>query len=320
MAKRRTVFLSGASGFIGRHLRSFLESDYNILCPSSRELDLTSSSAVDQYFKLHDIDVVLHTATWNATITSHRDRSQVFKSNLQMAVNLFRQVSNLDKLIHFGSGAEYTRAHYKPLMKESYLGRYIPTMDYGFSKYIIHHLGSRSSKIYNLRLFGVFGPYEDWRIRFIGNAMAKVLFDLPITIRQDTMFDYLYVQRVCEVTRAFIERDDWLHRSYNICSGKPMLLSDIADKIRKLAGLREYPIIVRDSGLGVEYSGCNQRLLAEYSLEESNWDNELRSYFEFVRNNRSEIDPNVLLDPHLERGTLGDSCGQSVKEARLGTF
>ena len=44
-----------------------------------------------------------------------------------------------------------------------------------------------------LRLFGVFGRHEDYAIRFISNAICKTLFDLPITLRQNRTFSYLYV-------------------------------------------------------------------------------------------------------------------------------
>ena len=48
-------------------------------------------------------------------------------------------------------------------------------------------------RVYELRLFGVFGPYEDWQVRFLSNACARAVWDMPLVIRQNVFFDYLDV-------------------------------------------------------------------------------------------------------------------------------
>ena len=55
-------------------------------------------------------------------------------------------------------------------MKENYFGKYIPVKSdiYSFSKYqIAKDIESKKKNIYNLRGFGIFGKYEDYRRRFI---------------------------------------------------------------------------------------------------------------------------------------------------------
>ena len=61
----------------------------------------------------------------------------------------------------------------------------MPGDAYGFSKYICAKYIERSERILDLRLFGVFGPYEDYTVRFISNACCRVLKGLPIVLRQD---------------------------------------------------------------------------------------------------------------------------------------
>lgn len=111
--------------------------------------------------------MVLHIATYNATVTSEKDLSLVLAANFRMFFNLEKAKDLYGKMLYFGSGAEFDREHYVPKMKEEYFGRYIPGDSYGFSKYIMAKTSEIRSSIYNLRLFGVYGKYEDWRIRFI---------------------------------------------------------------------------------------------------------------------------------------------------------
>jgi len=77
-------------------------------------------------------------------------------------------------------------------MKENHFGNYIPEDDYGLYKYLMTEHTLLNNKIINLRLFGVFGKYEDWRIRFISNACCKAVHNLLITIKKDAVYDYIY--------------------------------------------------------------------------------------------------------------------------------
>ncbi len=55
-----------------------------------------------------------------------------------------------------------------------------------------------------LRLFGVFGPHEDYAIRFISNAICKALFGLPITLRQNRTFSYLFIDDLGPIVERFL--------------------------------------------------------------------------------------------------------------------
>ena len=87
---------------------------------------------------------------------------------------------------------EETRDNYIEKMDESYIGKNIPTDMYGLSKYIMNEYARNSRNIVNLRLFGVFGKYEDYRIRFISNNICRVLAGNTISINQNVFFDYIF--------------------------------------------------------------------------------------------------------------------------------
>jgi hypothetical protein len=62
-------------------------------------------------------------------------------------------------------------------------------------------------------------------VRFISNACCRALKGLPIVLRQDIVFDYLYVKDLVKITMWFIENSA-RHRAYNVCSGRPVALTE----------------------------------------------------------------------------------------------
>lgn len=256
------VLITGARGFIGRNLREFfhLEKSYRIFHPSSKELDLLKSVDVENYLEQNKIDLVIHTATWNATRTSDKDLHMVMENNLRMFYNIARRNGHFNKMIYYGSGAEFGREHWKPKMREDYFDSHVPSDQYGFSKYVMNKHAEKSDNIYNLRLFGVFGRYEDWRIRFISNACCNAILDKTVTINQNVFFDYLYIDDLINITGWFM-KNNTDEKSYNVCTGKSYDLKTLADTVIGISG-KNLDIKVLREGLGNEYSGDNSKLLS----------------------------------------------------------
>ena len=112
-----------------------------------------------------------------------------------------------------------------------------------------------------MRLFGVFGPYEDYTVRFISNACCRALKGLPIVLRQDVLFDYLYVKDLAPITRWFIENDA-RHKAYNVCTGRPVALTELARMVAEVSGCNPSVSVIH-GGMGPEYTADNSRLLGE---------------------------------------------------------
>ncbi len=288
------IFITGGSGFIGRNLKEQLNNKYSIFAPSSQELDLLDEAKVKEYLKKHNFDVVIHTATWNATRNSKKDTSKVFESNLKMFFNIARQADLCGKIIYYGSGAAYDMRHYIPRMPESYFDTHVPADEYGFSKYIMAKYTENAKNIYNLRLFGVFGKYEDWEIRFISNACCKAVWDLPITIRQNVYFDYLFIEDLANITDWFINNNPD-EKTYNVCTGKAIDLLAFANNVVKISD-KDIDVIVKKDGLGREYSGDNSKLLShieDYTF--SGIDKYIKQLYGWYLEEKNSIDKNLLL-------------------------
>ncbi|GHV68809.1 UDP-glucose 4-epimerase [Bacteroidia bacterium] len=291
----KKVLLTGGSGFIGRNVKeSYLSEKYQLLAPSSKELNLVDTEAVDAFFKQNKIDFVIHAAV-KPGHRNAKDLSAIFQTNTRMFFNLERHKQDYEKMLVLGSGAIYDMQHYRPKMKEEEWTKCIPVDDHGFCKYVCEKVIEHSSNIYDLRIFGIFGKYEDYAIRFISNAICKALFDLPITIKQNRKFDYLYVNDLMPVLDWFIEHDPQ-YASYNITPDNAISLYELAGIVKEVADEPELPVQVAQDGVGLEYSGDNSRLKSEFKeLRLTPIRDAIQELYGWYRDNKGCIDRNLLL-------------------------
>lgn len=248
------ILITGTNGFVGRNLKEYFQDKCDELyCPKRGELNLLDSQAVDEYLIKNQFDVVIHCAVTLLSV----------EQNLKMYFNIERCSRSLGKMLCVGSGAEYDMKNYIPKMKEEYFGEHIPSDIYGFSKYVIaKDIESKHRNIINLRVFGIYGKYEDYKRRFISNNICRVLSDLNISINKNMYFDYLYIDDFSKIVEMFINKDP-VKRSYNICTGEAITLLTLAEIIKKIDG-RNFPIDIKQDGFNAEYSGDNTLFLQEF--------------------------------------------------------
>lgn len=243
------LLITGTNGFVGRNLKEYFQERYeNVQTPKRQQLDLLSSDAVREYIATNDFDVVLHCGVTLIDV----------EQNLKMYFNLERCSKAFGKMILVGSGAEYDKSKSPPKVSEDRFGEHIPQDIYGFSKYVIaKDVEAVPRNIYNLRVFGIYGKYEDYRRRFISNNICRVLSGMGLSLNRNMYFDYLYVDDFARLVDMFMTKDP-RRRSYNVGTGEPIDLLSLAKMIQTIDG-RGAPITVKQEGLNPEYS-CDTRL------------------------------------------------------------
>lgn len=286
----KRVLITGASGFVGRNLKEALAGRYQIFAPSHQELELLDYGQVERYVSGHQIDVAIHAAVH---VPMFHGMNNEFSDDMRMFLNLEKVSGGLEKLLYFGSGAEFDKRFDIRMASEEAFGKSIPVSEYGLAKYAMNKIARASEKVYNLRLFGIFGKYELWAVKFLSNLCCKAVFGLPLTVRKECWFDFLFVEDLPEIVAWFIENTPRFH-DYNVCHGKEYRLTQLAGLVRGVSG-KDLPVTVLGGGRNLDYSADNSRLRAELpELRITPMEQALRELYDYYDTHRELVDQNIL--------------------------
>lgn len=257
MLKRKKVFLTGSTGFIGRNVLDLLSQNYEILHPGHSELDLLNIQAVSQFLKQYAFDVVIHAANVGGK-RSELSKVDVLETNKQMFLNLAENKKYFGRMIFLGSGAEYGKQKPVVNVKEADFGKELPSDEYGQAKFFASEYMLKRDGFLNLRCFGVYGKYEDYKVRIVSNAICRALFGLPIILNQNVKFDFIYVNDLVKIIEHFIINEP-KEKVYNASFGNPVEILELAEIVKEVVG-ENVEIKVKSPGMGKEYT-CNADLL-----------------------------------------------------------
>lgn len=301
----KKIFITGSGGFVGRNLAEYFDQKSEkgtVFAPEKDEVDLLDSDAVKKYLNENKFDLVIHCATVGGTRKTGYDAgsSDVVSCNLRMFLNLARCLTPGMRMINMGSGAEYDHRAYTPKMKEDYFDINVPADQYGFSKYAISKYVEKTDNILSLRMFGLFGKYEDYTFKFISNAIVKNLLGLPIVINQNVSFDYLYISDFVQVIERLADHAP-KYRHYNVTPTLSIDLLSIA-KIINQAGGAQSEIRVVNPGFNREYTGDNARLLSEFpDLRFTAYSDAIKELYSYYKDNIGKLDLAVVkADPYIK--------------------
>ena len=289
----KKILLTGGNGFIGKNiLESYLAEKYEIIAPRSFELNLIDTDNVDNFFKDKEFDVVLHSGT-KPGHRNAKDPTNLFYSNVRMFQNLERHKDKYKKFINFGSGAVYDIATDITNAKESDICKNIGKDDHSFCKYIVCKQIAHLDNFVDLNIFGIFGKYEDYSIRFISNAICKTLFDIPVTLKQNRRFSYIYVEDLMPILEFFIE-NKVKHKSYNIVPDEKIELAEIPAIIKEFSA-KNVDFKIAQEGFGLNYTGDNSRLKAEFTIQFTPIKEAISKLYTYYERNKDQLDKNSLL-------------------------
>jgi nucleoside-diphosphate-sugar epimerase len=166
------ILLTGANGFIAKHLCDYMKQDgYDVTLLHRGIADITQKDEVNNFFKDNYFKAVIHCASVGGN-RNIPDAPDCVKNNLSMFYNLMEHQDKFSKFINLGSGAELDRS--KNINSASNLQNCFPVDDYGLSKNIIARLGSQIDKFYNVRIFNVFS-HEELETRMIKNNILNYI-------------------------------------------------------------------------------------------------------------------------------------------------
>ena len=286
---KKTILITGSTGCIGLNLIEQLDRNkYNLLTPKHKELDLLKDSAVSKYFKKNKIDVVVNCALVGGSRNEEYVNNMV-SVNLKMFFNIVRNKKYFGKMIHIGSGAEYDKSRPLIKIKEEEFDRMVPKDDYGFFKYVCSKYMESTNDIICLRIFGLYGKYEDYKLKFVSESICKNILGLPIIINKNVYFDYVYMNDFIKIIEYFINNSA-KYKFYNVGKGKKINILTIAKSVNKIAD-KKSEIIVKNKGLNNEYTCDNSRLMKEIkNFKFTDFDQSLKEFYLWYKSIKSTLE------------------------------
>lgn len=286
-----TILITGAGphGVTGSRIKDILRDKFHILSPSRKELDLTDSTKVGNYFEKNKIDYVIHSALI-APSRGHDndDMSKEVENNLRMYYNLISHSKDFKKMFYFGSGAEFDKSLPIIEFKESDYNTRMPKDKYGFVKYVSNIHAIKSDNIYNLRIFGTINPYEPIERNVISLICAKVACGLEIDLKSNCRFSFIDIDDIARFIIYAINNKLTYH-DYNMIGASCEIL-EIAQLIRSFM-FPKLGITFRSKDIGKEYTGDKTRLESEKFVT-TDLPISLKKVFDYV--SEDKLDPNYI--------------------------
>jgi len=286
------ILITGASGFVGRNMKEYLQrttGNYEIYTPSSKELNCIEETEVFHYLDKYHFDYILHFASYGDSIDKSKDGSKIFEYNMRIFLNFYKNSNLFGKMFYSGSGAEYDKRFDISDVAETQIGASLPIDQYGLMKYTIAELIEKSDNIYNFRLFGIFGKYEYYPVKYISNVCCKAIKNLPLTMRQNVYFDYLWVEDFCRILEYFLHHTPKYH-TYNTVSGRKVSLEQICQIVLKISE-KDLPVYICKEGLAKKYTASNARMMTELKhFEYTPIEDAIRQLYDWYKTQENHIE------------------------------
>jgi len=207
------------------------------------EVDVRDGDAVGAAFRSARPEWVFHLAarggySWQA------DSRGVLESTVLGTGAVLEAAAEVEveALVHAGSSSEYGPKDHAPAEDEPLA----PNSVYGVGKAAAtllcrHAALSRGLRAVTLRLYSVYGPYEDPR-RFVPTLVVRALAgELPPLVDPDTARDFVYVDDAVDAFLLAAEADRPAGSVFNAGSGVQTTIGEAVEAARRVFGVAAEP-------------------------------------------------------------------------------
>jgi GDP-4-dehydro-6-deoxy-D-mannose reductase len=242
------ALVTGASGFVGRHLTAHLEAEGDEVVGVDREdggVDITDAEAVLKLVDEVRPEVVYHLAGWADVGGSWHHPVEAFRTNAEGTLNLLSAAVDVGvgRVLSVSSADVYgpVTEDELPLTEESPLR---PASPYAASKVAADFLGlqawlGRGLPVLRVRAFNHLGPGQT--DKFVAPALASRIArneveggDVLTIGNLSARRDFTDVRDVVRAYRLLVLRGE-PGEAYNVCSGVDIAVQELADRLLSLA-------------------------------------------------------------------------------------
>jgi nucleoside-diphosphate-sugar epimerase len=257
---KKTVLITGASGFIGKHLIRKLSNDnHNIICfdlffddgfisEFKEKLEIKTGSLMDAIFiknliQNYSPDYVYHLAGSKSRTNSFPEFKSSHEINYLGTLNLFEallECKNLKLVTILGTIEEYGHAS-SPFKENS---QELPNSAYGLSKLSATKLAMIFYQQFNLPVFVLrpsiaYGPYQGDEM-FIPALIKTLIKNHPFKMTEGNQLrDFLFIDDLTDALIKEISCTGLEGQIINIASGASITIRDIAMRIAEITKSKE---------------------------------------------------------------------------------
>ncbi len=240
------AFVTGAAGFVGRHLTAHLEAAGDEVAVLAEGTDIAEEAAVAAAVAEAAPEVVYHLAGWAHVGDSWKHPTEVVRVNVlgTAAVLEACRVARVGRILVVGSADAYGTFDPTdlPLREDQPLR---PVTPYGASKAAAEVLALQAHRasgagVVLTRSFNHTGPGQ--HPSFVVPALARRIVEAAATGGGAVRVGNLSAERdlldVEDVVRAYrvLATSAQPGRAYNVCSGVPVVIEAVARRLAELSG------------------------------------------------------------------------------------
>jgi GDP-4-dehydro-6-deoxy-D-mannose reductase len=284
------VFVTGASGFVGRRLVPRLRASGHLALGADREVDITRPDLLGPALEGFAPDAIIHLAAMSSVAQSWRQPGLCYQLNFlgtRCLLATAREFCPQARILLIGSADQYapSRAESRGLDEQTPLR---PRSPYARTKAAAELLGelhaAEGLDVVRIRAFNHTGAGQS--DRFVASAFARQLAEIRAGVRPprmrvgnlDSVRDFLHVDDVIEAYRGLLAPSVPAD-VYNVASGRGASIRSILDDLVEISGVspqieidparwRETDWLVGDASKLRRATGWRPRLPLETILEE----------------------------------------------------
>jgi nucleoside-diphosphate-sugar epimerase len=238
--KNETILVTGATGFLGRHLVSALESQaIAVRRHSSANGDIANCA-----LPMEGVTRVFHLAGKSYVPESWQSPQAFYQTNVMGTVNVLEHCRRSQAALTLISSYVYGQPQRLPISEDHPLAAANP---YAHTKILAEEIARFYEQRFGLDLlivrpFNIYGPWQNGPF-LIPSIVRQVLDPSIESVRVQDLRprrDYLYVSDAVAFLLATLRKS--VHGVFNIGSGTSASVEEVADLVNKAAGVRK-PLI-----------------------------------------------------------------------------